>query len=131
MKQNISELAETIYRIKQQPDVIIDRHFARVFKKAVVNEHKFYVPILRESTKTISPLLKKIGGQKYFVVFTDLHFVRIYDYSDAVPMTMFQILPIWEISQKEVYGITINPFHKEYNLEINRKNFANIWQYQA
>ena len=57
--------------------------------------------------------------------------MRIYDYSDAVPMTMFQILPIWEISQKEVYGITINPFHKEYNLEINRKNFANIWQYQA
>ena len=65
MKQNISELAQTIYRINQQPDVIIDMHFARVFKKAVVNEHKFYVPILRESTKTISPLLKKIGGQKY------------------------------------------------------------------
>lgn len=131
MKQNISELAETIYRIKQQPDAVIDRHFARVLKKAVIKDHKFYVPIHRESIKTIKPIVGERDERNFLIVFTDLAFVRISENLDAVPMTMFQIIQIWERCPKSVYGLSFNPFHKEYSLEINRKNFANIWQFQA
>lgn len=130
MKQNISELAQTIYRIKQQSDIVIDMHFARVFKKAILNEHQFYVPIHRESVKKINPLVAEKGKNDYLIVFTDLPFVRIDENSDAVKLKMYQILKILEHDTR-IYGITINPFHKEYSLEINRKNFSNIWQFQA
>ena len=126
MKQNISELAETIYRIKQQSDIVIDMHFARVFKKAILNEHQFYVPINRNNLTQLDYVLRKTDDKIYLVVFTDLPFVRIDDKVDAVRMKMYQILKILEQDTK-IYGITINPFHKEYSLEINRKNFANIW----
>ena len=128
MKQNISELAETIYRLKQQSDNIIDMHFARVFKKAILKEQKFYLPIHREIMKRINPLLKKLNNRGYLIVFTDLPFVRIYADSDAVNMKMPQILQILE-NEKSIYGIIFNPFHPEYSVAINRRNFSNIWQF--
>ena len=65
MEKNISELAETIYRMKQQSDIVIDMHFARVFKKAILNDHQFYVPIHRESVKKINPLVAARGKNDY------------------------------------------------------------------
>ena len=130
MKQNISELAETIYRLKQQSDTIINMHFARVFKKAILNEQKFYVPIHRESRKKINPLIRQIDDKKYLIVFSDFAFVRIFENSDAITMKMPQILQILE-HDEDIYGISLNTFHKEYSVEINRRNFSNIWKFQV
>ncbi|MBO4575737.1 MAG: SseB family protein [Neisseriaceae bacterium] len=126
MKQNISELAQTIYRVKQESDKVLDLHFARVFKKSIIKEHQFYVPINRNNLTKLDYGLRKSDDKIYLVVFTDLCFVRINDNVDAVKMKMYQILKILEQDTK-IYGITINPFHKEYGLEISRKNFSNIW----
>ena len=42
MKQNISELAQTIYRVKQESDKVLDLHFARVFKKSIIGLVLFF-----------------------------------------------------------------------------------------
>lgn len=130
MKQNISELAGAIYRVKQQSDIVIGMYFARVFKNAILNEHLFYVPMKRHDSKTITPVSLKKNGRLYITVFTDLPFVCVADNIEVKAMKMFQILQILKHNE-QIYGISLNPFYKEYSLEINRKNFANIWQFQA